>query len=79
VKLRKLANFVTIVLGAALAIYGASLLIGFPNIFLGKFSADAFDTNSALLITLIGVALALYGWLDPGPGKITGSSSADEP
>jgi len=78
-KLQKLAKLVMIVGGVALAGYGALLLTGLPEISLGKFSADPSDTNGALLATLIGVAIALYGWFAPTSSGASEGSSADEP
>jgi hypothetical protein len=65
-RLRQLAKFTAIVGGLLLALYGVSLVFGLTEITLGKFSAGARDTNTALLVFLIGFALALYGWFDPG-------------
>jgi len=77
-KLQKLTKLVMIAGGVALAAYGVLLLVGLPEITLGKFSADAADTNGAWLITMIGVAFALYGWFASSSGSSTGGSSADE-
>jgi hypothetical protein len=78
-KQQKLAKLVMNAGGVTLAAYGVLLLKGLPEFSLGKFSAGAADTNGALLISLIGVALALFGWFSPAPGSSTGDSSADEP
>ncbi len=78
-KLQKPAKLMMIVGGIALAGYGVLVLIGLPEISLGKFSADSADTNGALLTALIGVAIALYGWFTPAPDRSTERSSADEP
>ncbi len=63
-KLRKLANFIAIAGGIALAIYGTCLLFGLSELSWGKHSRDSQETNSALITVLIGVALAAYGWFD---------------
>ena len=78
-KLQKLAKLVMIAAGIGLAACGVVLLIGLPDITLGKFSAAAADTNGAVLILLIGGALALYGWFMPSAKSTSGGSSADEP
>ena len=78
-KLQKLTNLAMIAGGVGLAAYGVLLLIGLPDITLGKFSAGAADTNGAVLIFLIGGALALYGWFAPAAESTSKGSSADEP
>ncbi|KGM56943.1 hypothetical protein N799_01970 [Lysobacter arseniciresistens ZS79] len=64
--------------GTAIALYGVSLLIGLSEVSIGKFSAGARDTSSALLIALLGVALALYGWFHLGSEQSTERSPTDE-
>ena len=63
-KLRQLVKPIAITSGLALALYGSALLLGLSEVTFDKFSAGARDTNTALVVTLIGVALALYGWFD---------------
>jgi uncharacterized RDD family membrane protein YckC len=78
-KLQKLAKLAMIAIGVVLLGYGVLLLTGLPNITLGKFSSGSADTNGAVLISLIGGALALYGWFIPTVMSTSGGSSADEP
>jgi hypothetical protein len=63
-KLRRLIKLIAITGGLALAFYGGALLLGLSEVTIGKFSTDARDTNTALLLMLIGVVLTLYGWFD---------------
>jgi uncharacterized RDD family membrane protein YckC len=78
-KLQKLAKLAMIAAGVVLLGYGVVLLVDLPYITLGKFSSGSADTNGAVLISLIGGALALYGWFMPAVTSASGGSSAEEP
>ena len=65
--MKQLAALFCIIAGLALAAYGVALIVGLDTLtFFSKYSAAGRDTNSATLILLIGITLALFGWFGSG-------------
>lgn len=53
--------------GLGLALYGVVILFSLDQLIIGKFSSGGRDTSTAILLTVIGAAIFLYGlWADDG-------------
>ena len=61
-RIQQIAAILFIVIGLALSFYGLLAIFSLDSFAFGKFATSARDTSSAILVLLIGVALALFGW-----------------
>ena len=68
-RIKRLIAIFCVIAGLALCLFGLAAIFGLDSLAFGKFSAAGRDTNSALLLLLVGIALVLFGWFS-GAGKV---------
>ena len=68
-KILQIKRAILMIGGLVVLGYGISLLFGLSEFDLGKWSDTERDTSTAVIFTLLGLTLFLYGWFDPAAIK----------
>ena len=61
-RIRQLGKLLCIASGLVMIAFAVAAFADLEDFVLGKFSAASRDTSEAILLLLLGVAFALYGW-----------------